>query len=41
MIKSVMKSIQYVMKNSMYETYGFKHGIGSDRFEKDKSFSRV
>lgn len=29
-----MKSIQYVMKNSMYETYGFKHGIGSDRFEK-------
>lgn len=32
--KSVMKSIQYVMKNSMYETYGFKQGIGSDRFEK-------
>lgn len=29
-----MKSIQYVMKNSMYETYGFKKGIGSDRFEK-------
>ncbi|OAV81988.1 hypothetical protein BA718_11075 [Streptococcus gallolyticus subsp. gallolyticus] len=32
--KDMMRSIQHLMMNSMSETYGFKHGIGSDRFEK-------